>query len=141
MLNTRQKICAAVNLCAEELLIFSRKYIKLAVDWTEKSGNGGKTLEISDNYGTADKKSADKASGKPQNSAEILELCESEKALFDFIEEAYEGANFSTAELELDYEYTSQDEIAALLKKLRTAGRLKCTRFADVVWYRVTRGR
>ncbi|UKI22931.1 MAG: hypothetical protein L6V88_12210 [Anaerotruncus sp.] len=34
-----------------------------------------------------------------------------------FIEEAYEGANFSTAELELDYEYTSQDEIAALLKK------------------------
>lgn len=141
MLNTRQKICAAVNLCAEELLIFSRKYIKLAVDWTEKSGNGGKTLEISDNYGTADKKSADKASGKPQNSAEILELCESEKALYDFIEEAYEGANFSTAELELDYEYTSQDEIAALLKKLSAAGRIRCTRFADVVWYRVTRGR
>ncbi|MEE0129060.1 MAG: hypothetical protein ACLS5X_04365 [Eubacterium sp.] len=41
----------------------------------------------------------------------------------------------------MDYEYTSQDEIAALLKKLSTAGRLRCTRFADVVWYRVTRGR
>lgn len=121
-------------------MIFSRKYIKLA-GIERKIGNGGKTLKISDNYGTADKKSADKASGKPQNSAEILELCESEKALFDFIEEAYDGANFSTAELELDYEYTSQDEIAALLKKLSAAGRLKCTRFADVVWYRVTRGR
>lgn len=89
-----------------------------------KSGNGGKTLEISDNYGTADKKSAGKASGKPQNSAEILELCESEKTLYDFIEEAYEGANFSTAELELDYEYTSQDEIAALLKNLARRGGL-----------------
>lgn len=98
-------------------------------------------MEIRDNCGTADKKSAGKASEKPQNSATALELCENEKKLFDFIEEAYEGANFSTAQLELDYEYTSQDEIAALLKKLSAAGRLKCTRFADVVWYRVARSR